>query len=30
VERTDVSPAELEAERVQNRRIAVKVVQPCQ
>ena len=29
-ERTDVSPAELEAERVQNRRIAVKVVQPCQ
>jgi outer membrane protein OmpA-like peptidoglycan-associated protein len=29
-ERTDVSPAELEAERVQNRRIAVKVVQACQ
>jgi hypothetical protein len=29
-ERTDVSAAELEAERVQNRRIAVKVVQPCQ
>jgi outer membrane protein OmpA-like peptidoglycan-associated protein len=29
-ERTDVSAAELEAERVQNRRIAVKVVQACQ
>jgi outer membrane protein OmpA-like peptidoglycan-associated protein len=29
-ERTDVSAAELEAERAQNRRIAVKVVQTCQ
>jgi len=29
-ERTDVSAAELERERVQNRRIAVKVVQACQ
>jgi outer membrane protein OmpA-like peptidoglycan-associated protein len=29
-ERTDVSPAELEAERTQNRRIAVMVVQTCQ
>jgi outer membrane protein OmpA-like peptidoglycan-associated protein len=29
-ERTDVSAAELEAERAQNRRIAVKVVQSCQ
>jgi len=29
-ERTDVSPVELEAERVQNRRIAIKVVQACQ
>jgi len=28
-ERTDVSAEELERERVQNRRIAVKVVQPC-
>ncbi len=30
IERTDVSASELEAERVQNRRIAVKVVQACQ
>ena len=29
-ERTDVSAAELESERVQNRRIAVRVVQACQ
>jgi outer membrane protein OmpA-like peptidoglycan-associated protein len=29
-ERTDVSAAELEAERTQNRRIAVRVVQACQ
>jgi outer membrane protein OmpA-like peptidoglycan-associated protein len=29
-ERTDVSATELEAERAQNRRIAVKVVQACQ
>ncbi len=29
-ERSDVSAAELERERVQNRRIAVKVVQACQ
>src|SRR5581483_6318116 len=29
-ERTDVSAAELESERAQNRRIAVKVVQTCQ
>ncbi len=29
-ERTDVSAAELEAERVQNRRIAVRVVEACQ
>ena len=29
-ERTDVSATELEAERAQNRRIAVRVVQACQ